>query len=194
MSGATPDIGTCDVTRAFHSFGRTLNSLAVPLKDNISALKTTSSSWEMLRQKGHIVSQNGTTALLYIPRHLLGLEAAISILEAGVHGMSSGAECPKPRFDLAIRAEADLQADTLLTATGHHHSIADTSGIAVPGSPLGPRRPVPYYLAANRRLLKPVAKGELIRCGDIEIAEDSHLAKLRCKQDQMFFGQEAFAS
>ena len=151
-------------------------------------------SWEMLRQKGHIVSQNGTTALLYIPRHLLGLEAAISILEAGVHGMSSGAECPKPRFDLAIRAEADLQADTLLTATGHHHSIADTSGIAVPGSPLGPRRPVPYYLAANRRLLKPVAKGELIRCGDIEISEDSHLAKLRCKQDQMFFGQEAFAS
>jgi predicted homoserine dehydrogenase-like protein len=34
----------------------------------------------------------------------------------------------------------------------------------------------------------------LICCGDIEIAEDSHLAKLRCRQDQMFFGQEAFAS
>ena len=151
-------------------------------------------SWEMLRQKGHVVSQNGATALLYIPRHLLGLEAAISILEAGIHGRSSGAQFPRPRFDLAIRAEADLQADTLLTATGHHHSIADTAGFAVPGAPLGPRRPVPYYLAANRRLLKPVAKGELICCGDIEIAEDSHLAKLRCKQDQMFFGQDAFAS
>ncbi len=42
--GATLPIGTCEVTRAFHSFGRMLNSLAAPWKSSISAVKTISSS------------------------------------------------------------------------------------------------------------------------------------------------------
>lgn len=148
-------------------------------------------SWEILREKGHVLSRNGATAMLYLPRHVLGLEAATSVLEAGVLGVSSGAERPKPRFDLAARADADLPAGTILTASGHHHSIADVSGYAVPGAALGRGVPAPYYLAANRRLVRPVAKGALIACDDVEIAEDSMLATLRRRQDQMFFGAGA---
>ena len=38
-------------------------------------------SWEMLAAKGHAVSRSGETAMVYVPRHLLGLEAATSILD-----------------------------------------------------------------------------------------------------------------
>ncbi len=148
-------------------------------------------SWRILREKGHVLSRNDTTAMLYLPRHILGLEAATSVLEAGLHGVSSGAEIPKPRFDLAARADADLPAGTLLTASGHHHSIENVSGYAVPASALGADVPVPFYLAANRRLVRAVAKGELITCGDVEIAENSVLATLRRHQDELFFGPGA---
>jgi predicted homoserine dehydrogenase-like protein len=144
-------------------------------------------SWRMLRQKGHILSRDDRTALLYLPRHLLGLEAATSILEAGIHGASSGAVAPRPRFDLALRAETDLAAGTLLTASGHYHSIEGAAGHAVPGGALGPGAPVPYYLAANRRLRRSVVKGDLVRCEDVAIAEDSTLARLRQRQDKLFF-------
>jgi predicted homoserine dehydrogenase-like protein len=148
-------------------------------------------SWEILREKGHVLSRNGATAMLYLPRHVLGLEAATSVLEAGILGISSGAEEPQPRFDLAARADADLPAGTMLTASGHHHSIANVSGYAVAGAALGAGVPVPYYLAANRRLARPVAKGALIACDDVEIAEDSMLATLRRRQDAVFFGAGA---
>ena len=102
-------------------------------------------SWQMLREKGHILGRDDKTAMLYLPRHLLGLEAATSILEAGTRGISSGAEAPQPRFDLALRAETDLRAGTMLTASGHHHSIEGTAGHAVPGRALQPGVPIPYY-------------------------------------------------
>jgi predicted homoserine dehydrogenase-like protein len=145
-------------------------------------------AWRMLRKKGHVLGRDDKTALLYLPRHLLGLEAATSILEAGIHGVSSGATTPMPRFDLALRAETDLRAGTLLTASGHHHGIEGAAGYAVPGQAVGPGTPIPYYLAANRRLRRTVARGELVRCDDVEIAEDSHLANLRQRQDALFFG------
>jgi predicted homoserine dehydrogenase-like protein len=126
--------------------------------------------------------------MLWLPRHLLGLEAATSVLEAGVLGRSSGAEEPRPHLDLAARADADIPAGTLLAATGHHHSIANVSGLLVPGAALAPSAPVPFYLAANRRLLRPVAKGATILCADVDLDGPSALLDLRRQQDAAFFG------
>jgi predicted homoserine dehydrogenase-like protein len=99
----------------------------------------------MLREKGHILGRDDKTAMLYLRRHLLGLEAATSVLGAKVHGVSSGAEAPEPRFDLALRAETDLRAGTTLTASGHHHSIEGAAGYAVSGRAFGSGVPIPYY-------------------------------------------------
>ena len=144
-------------------------------------------TWAMLQEKGHILGRNGTTAMLWLPRHLLGLEAATSVLEAAVLGRSSGSDDPRPHLDLAARADADIPAGTILTASGHHHSIDKVSGVLVPGAALGPGVPIPFYLAANRRLLRPVAKGATILCGDVELDETSVLLDLRRQQDAAFF-------
>ena len=145
-------------------------------------------TWDMLREKGHILGRDGATAMLWLPRHLLGLEAATSVLEAAVLGRSSGSDDPRPHLDLVARADADIPAGTVLTASGHHHSIANVSGAMVPGAALGASVPIPYYLAANRRLLRTVAKGATILCGDVELDETSVLLDLRRQQDRMFLG------
>lgn len=144
-------------------------------------------TWAMLEEKGHVLGRSGTTAMVWLPRHLLGLEAATSVLEAALLGRSSGGAEPRPNLDLAARAMADIPAGTVLTASGHHHSIENVSGVLVPGAPLAPDAPIPFYLAADRRLLRPVAKGATILCGDVELDERSELLALRRQQDGAFF-------
>ena len=144
-------------------------------------------SWQMLEEKGHVMGRDRNTAMIWLPRHLLGLEAATSVLEAAVLGRSSGGVEPRPHLDLCARAEADIPAGTILTAAGHHHEIKDVAGILAPGAALSAEGAIPYYLAANRRLARPVAKGELIRCADVEQEEGSALLKARREQDAAFF-------
>jgi predicted homoserine dehydrogenase-like protein len=144
-------------------------------------------TWTMLEEKGHLLSRSGATAMLWLPRHLLGLEAATSVLEAAVLGRSSGADEPQPRLDLCARADTDLAAGTVLTASGHHHSIENVSGILTRGHPLAANAPIPFYLAANRRLSRAVAKGAPVLCGDVDLDEGSVLLALRREQDAAFF-------
>ncbi len=145
-------------------------------------------TWDMLAEKGHVVSRNGDVAMIYNPRHLLGVEAATSILEVGLRGVSSGAVEPQPVIDLVAYADADIPAGTLLTASGHHHSIVDVSARMVPASALADDVPVPFYLAANRPLRNVVKAGQPILCGDVELDETSQLFTLRREQDKAFFG------
>jgi predicted homoserine dehydrogenase-like protein len=143
-------------------------------------------TWEMLREKGHVVAANGRTAMVGLPRHLLGLEAATSVLEAAVLGVSSGVDRPRPLIDLVAHADADLPAGTLLEAVGHHHSIQSVSARMLPSMPLADDRPVPYYLAAGRRLIRNVRGGRPILCADVRLNEESTLLRLRREQDAVF--------
>ncbi|UXN58880.1 flagellar biosynthesis protein FlgA [Phyllobacterium zundukense] len=144
-------------------------------------------SWSLLAEKGHVLSRNGATAMVYLPRHLLGLEAATSIIEAGLKLRSSGSRHPQPRFDIAAIAEADLGSGRILAATGHHHAIEQVSAVLVPADRLAAEQPAPFYLVANRRLIRPVKAGDAIRLADVEL-ETSHLLGLRQQQDAHFFG------
>ncbi len=147
-------------------------------------------TWKLLADKGHVISRDARRAMLYLPRHLLGLEAATSVLEAAVHGRSSGAQQPQPRLDLIARATRRLPAGTLLSMGGHHHTIAGTAAELQAGRPLATGNAVPFYLAANRRLVRDVLAGAPIALDDIEIDPASELLKLRRVQDQLFFNAE----
>jgi predicted homoserine dehydrogenase-like protein len=144
-------------------------------------------TWQMLAEKGHVVSRKGDVAMLYIPRHLLGVEAATSILEVGLRGVSSGAAEPRPVIDLVAHADADIAAGTVLTASGHHHSIVNVSARMIPAGGLSDDSAVPFYLAANRKLKRAVKAGQPILCGDVELDETSELLTLRREQDKAFF-------
>lgn len=150
-------------------------------------------TWDLLAAKGHVVSRDGQRAMVYLPRHLLGLEAATSVLDAAIHGRSSGAASPQPQLDLIARATRRLFAGTPLAMGGHHHSIDGTAAELQPARPLGAGVPVPFYLAANRRLVRDVAAGAAIAFDDIDIDPASALLALRRQQDECFFGQSHLA-
>lgn len=148
-------------------------------------------SWTLLAEKGHVVAAGGHTAALYLPRHLLGLEAATSLLDAAGLGVSGYGTDYRPRQDLVAVAEADLPAGTVLSMGGHHHSIADVGGAMVPAGPLGESDPAPFYLVADATLVRPVRAGEAIKLGDVAVDEASPLLAARIRQDTMFFGESA---
>jgi predicted homoserine dehydrogenase-like protein len=146
-------------------------------------------SWDMLAQKGHVVSRTGETAMAYLPRHFLGLEAATSILDAAVHGVSGYGSDYQPRYDLVAVATEDLAAGTVLAMGGHHHTISGVTAEFRPARPLVAEAPTPFYLAADCRLAAPVRKGDEIRIGHLELPEGSPLLSLRLQQDARFFGR-----
>ncbi|MFJ5367691.1 NAD(P)H-dependent oxidoreductase [Bosea sp. CER48] len=143
-------------------------------------------TWEMLAGKGHVVSRSGNTAALYLPRHLLGVEVATSILDAAGLGRSGYGEDYRPRQDLVAVAQRDLAAGTVLTMGGHHHSIDGVGAEVRPAASLAADRPAPFYLVANRPLIQAVAAGEAIRLSDVEIDSNSALLAMRRRQDALF--------
>jgi predicted homoserine dehydrogenase-like protein len=145
------------------------------------------STWKLLEEKGHLVSRDGKCAMIFNPRHLLGLEAATSVLEAALHGRSCGAQEPFPHLDLVARATRRLAAGSPLAMGGHHHSIEGASAELHPARPLAPENPAPFYLAANRRLARDVEPGALVTLADIDIDPASELLALRRRQDAHFF-------
>ena len=64
-------------------------------------------TWAVLAGKGHTMSRSGKSAMLWLPRHLLGLEAPITMLDAVVNGVSV-AGAPKPVVDLVGRTTKPL--------------------------------------------------------------------------------------
>lgn len=142
-------------------------------------------TWHMLREKGHIVARNGRTAMIGLPRHMLGLEAATSVFEAALLNVSSGARNPRPVVDLVAHADRDLAAGSVLVAEGHHHTISGVSGRLVEADVLREDAPIPYYLLSGCRLKRDVSAGRVILCGDVHLNEGSHLYRLRTEQDNV---------
>ena len=125
--------------------------------------------------------------LLHNPVHLLGAEAAMSMLSAVRLGCSTGGTEVEPVVDLVASAERDLAAGEVLTM-GARHEI-DGLGFALqPAQPLGDDAPLPYYLAAGARIARPVQRGEPLRGRDVELPAGSTLLALRQAQDRHFFG------
>lgn len=104
--------------------------------------------------------QRGDVAVLYI-RHLRGRRGGDQH-SPEVRSQGRFERCPWNRSPSSISslADADIAAGTVLTASGHHHSIVDVSARMVPAGKLGDDDvPVPFYLAANRKLKRAVRGG-----------------------------------
>lgn len=144
-------------------------------------------TWKLLEEKGHILSRNGKVAMIYLPRHLLGLEAATSVLSAGIHNVSTGGLKATHHVDLVAYADRDFAEGDVLTMGGHHHNIEGVSARIIPGNALSDERPAPFYLASNQKLKRAVKAGSYILMGDLEHATNGELIALREKQDRHFY-------
>jgi predicted homoserine dehydrogenase-like protein len=135
--------------------------------------------------KGMPTSTDGRFVLLHNPVHLLGAEAAFSVLSAVQLGCSTGGVDVRPRVDLVAFAGRDLEAGEEFRM-GARHEISGLAYGLQAAQRLGVDAPVPYYLADGGRLRRAVRRGELLRGGDVDLRADSTLLQLRQAQDARF--------
>jgi predicted homoserine dehydrogenase-like protein len=126
--------------------------------------------------------------LLHNPVHLLGAEAAMSVLAAAQLGCSTGGMEVRPVVDLVAHAERDFEAGEAL-AMGTRHEIPGLGYSLASARALQEDAPLPYYLAVGGRIRRPVRRGEPLRCGDVDLPSASVLLRLRQAQDARFFGR-----
>ncbi|SHK49162.1 Predicted homoserine dehydrogenase, contains C-terminal SAF domain [Nocardiopsis flavescens] len=127
-------------------------------------------TWEMLAQKGHVVSRSGRYACLYLPYHFMGVETPLSILDAADHGRAAGLRRPAPHAVLAGRARGPLAAGTRLDMGGHHHDVTGVAPVLL-DTAQAPGDVAPLYLAAHATLARDVPAGALLRLDDLADAD-----------------------
>jgi predicted homoserine dehydrogenase-like protein len=143
-------------------------------------------TWQLLKDKGHLVNRAGTHAMIFRPYHLLGVETATSVLAARYLKLSSGGLDPKPRVDVGLRATRTLPQGYRLTLDSDH-AIAGVMPEILPAKKMASESPVPYYMAAGNSLKHTVEEGRLLTYGMIARgSQSSCLWDLRRKQDEFF--------
>jgi len=134
---------------------------------------TDAAVWEVLRQKGHLVSRNGKYACIFLPYHLMGLETPLSLFSSVLHNRPSGSADQAVHALMAIRTERAFKAGEVLAMGGHHHDIEAVTPLLLAAAE-APRQTVPFYLAANKRLAADVPAGTIITA-DLLVFEQSTL-------------------
>jgi predicted homoserine dehydrogenase-like protein len=125
--------------------------------------------WDLLQQKGHVVSRHRKYACIYLPYHLMGLESLMSLFSAVLHGRSSGSAKQAVHAVMLARAERDFKAGEELKMGGHHHGIEGATPLLLPAE--AARGKAPFYLAANKRLRADVTRGTLITPDMVDLGD-----------------------
>ena len=119
----------------------------------------------------------------YTPYHLCHFEAPLSIARAVLFNdpviQPQGAPC----VDVVATAKIDLRAGTLLDGVGGYH----TYGQAENSDAAQREDLLPMGLAEGCRLLRDVARDEVLTYADVVLPEARLVDKLRAQQDARFF-------
>jgi predicted homoserine dehydrogenase-like protein len=134
--------------------------------------------------KGYISIEggNGANHLLYRPYHLVAVEAPITIAKAALYGLPTGAPIGHTS-DVITVAKKDLGTGEILDGGGGYtvNGLIERADVSVR------ERLLPLGLSAGARLLKDVARGEVIRYEDVDMV-DSLVHTVRKMQDTTFWG------
>jgi predicted homoserine dehydrogenase-like protein len=123
-------------------------------------------TWELLAQKGHVVSRNGRYACMYLPYHFMGIETPITLLNAVLHKRASGTDKPTQCTVLAGRATVDIAAGTVLKMGGHHHDVTGVQAVLLAAAN-APDDVAPLYLAAHATAARDIKAGALLVISDV---------------------------
>ncbi|MGC3974928.1 MAG: NAD(P)-binding domain-containing protein [Nitrospira sp.] len=134
---------------------------------------------ELFAGKGIPVSRDRRRALIYNPSHLLGVEAPMSLLAASRLDHSILTDDYRLRVDLVCRATRGIAAGEVLAIEGTRHAVPALDPGLMPAVADSEGSPLPYYMAVGRTLRRAVAKGALLRFGDVVAPTDNMLWDLR---------------
>ncbi|GLK84080.1 NAD(P)H-dependent oxidoreductase [Ancylobacter defluvii] len=141
----------------------------------------------VLTTKGQIANYDNTTAVIYRPYHLCGVETSSSLLVAGLLGLDTASDTFLPRYDLIKVAARDIRAGDVF---GNDHSPQLTARI-VPAAPIAPGNPAISALLTGNRARVDIPAGTVVTYDMIEEPEGSELWRLRRRQDAAFLGHAA---
>lgn len=123
---------------------------------------------DMLSAKGHVVSRNKKYMAMYLPYHYMGMEAPMSVLQTYYLGLSNYSNCDNVGI-MACRAERDFSAGEVFSLQTHHRCIPDIYVTFEPASSK-PADIAPYYLIAEKRIIKDIPKGAMITTDMVDLS------------------------
>lgn len=123
--------------------------------------------WDILKSKGHVMSRNGKYACIYYPYHYMGLETPVSILLGDFMSIGTHAECRQVSV-LAGVARRNLEKGTVLTVSGHHHSIEGLTPELLERKSAD--KAAPFYLLNGATLLREVKEGDAVTLDDVDLS------------------------
>jgi predicted homoserine dehydrogenase-like protein len=133
------------------------------------------------REYGLVTDASGQYSALYKPFHLIGLELGISVASIGLRGEATGAAIGF-NADVAATAKRDLAKGELLDGEGgftvYGRLLPAIDSLRIGALPLG--------LAHGMRLAQPVAAGQMLRWGDVEIDESQAAMAFRRELERVF--------
>lgn len=135
---------------------------------------------DCFRQYGLKIDESGWYGSSWRPFHIIGLEAAISVLSCCLRGEPTGSS-KDYRGDAVAIAKADLQAGSMLDGEGGYAVVAD----ALPASTSAKMNALPIGLAHHVKLKKHVAKDQIVTMDDVDVTEDLDIVKIREEQKAM---------
>ena len=137
-------------------------------------------SRHILTTKGAAPNSRMTTALIQRPHHLCGVETPMTILCAGLLGVSTGATDYHQHFDVIARATRDLKAGETL---GNDH-WPDWQALIAYAQPVENGALLPLHMGNGNRLRVDVPAETVITADMVEPPPDSVLWALRAEQDR----------
>jgi predicted homoserine dehydrogenase-like protein len=126
------------------------------------------------RQYGLRTDTSGRYAALYRPYHLIGLELAVSVLNAAFRGEPTGAP-DAFRADVAATAKRDLEAGEALDGEGGY----TVWGKILPAAKSLELGALPIGFAHAVKLDRAVKAGEVLRRSDVALDETSLACRVR---------------
>jgi predicted homoserine dehydrogenase-like protein len=124
---------------------------------------------------------SGRYACLYKRWHLIGLEVGISVASVGLRREPTGCAtgfCA----DVVATAKRDLKAGEMLDGEGGY----TVHGKLVPAEDSLDRGGLPLGLAHGVKLVAPVAAGEMVRWGDVQVDASSEAITVRRAMEREF--------
>ncbi len=124
--------------------------------------------FDILAEKGHVVSKNKKYMALYLPYHFMGMEAPMSVLQAYYLGIASYTRCDNVAT-MVCRTERDFKKGERLDLHTHHRCLKDIHVTFEPTANLS-KEIAPYYLIAEKTIVKDIPKGTVITTDMVDLS------------------------